>query len=166
MNPNYVSVTRMATLWQLWDGEVLYPHPMTCELREPLDVPATPELNFYISGLNGEISYWDDTKRLRQIARCHDFGGITEDCILAPNGVWYHLMTTHLKFIDGKWYATWQGYRNGRLGLMLNTGFWAYRSFMPVRWLVKNMYRRTRYAVVERLVQLDQALERRGWRSR
>lgn len=28
-----LSVTRQGTLWQMWDGVILYPHPMTCELR-------------------------------------------------------------------------------------------------------------------------------------
>lgn len=161
-----VSVTRVATLWQVWDGEILYPHPMTCELRERLDVPPVQRLYFSF-GMSGEVSWWNGEGRQgkRQIARCHDFGGVTEDCILAPNGIWYHVGSTHLKFIEGAWYATWTGYRNDNLAHMLNAGFWAYSAFMPVRWLVKNIYRRTRYAIIERLVKFDLALQRRGWRS-
>lgn len=158
-----LSVTRMGTLWQLWDGETLYPHPMTCELRERLDVPPDPKLYLHF-GIDGQLTWWDESG-CRQVARSHDFGGVTEDCVLAPNGVWYHLNGTHLKFIDNVWYATWTGYRNDKLAHMLNAGSWAYHGFFPIRWLVGNLYRRTRYAIIERLVKLDQHLRARGWRS-
>lgn len=144
-----VSVTRMGTLWQLWDGEIVYPYPQTCELRELIDMPAQPDLHIHYSGL-GEVTYYDKGNHLCH-ARIHNFGGVSEDCILAPNGLWYHLNGPAIKYIDGMWYATYTGYKNDNLAHMLNAGFWAYKDYMPVRWLLKDIWRSVRRNTIKYL---------------
>ena len=158
-----VSVNRMGTLWAVFDGEIIPTGKFTIELREPLDMPGDPDLHLSFD-INGQIRYWDKSNKL-QTARAHDFGGITEDCVLTPQGVWYHLSTTHLKFIKGAWYATWTGWSNDHLAHMLNAGFWAYRDYYPARWYVRSIYRRVRYAVIRRLSRIDTHFWKKGWRN-
>ncbi len=158
-----MSLNRFASLyWCEADWKVTGPY--TIEIIEPLAVEAPLDAMPYCCLLDTVQFFEHGSHREVARGRHHDIGGRNGLLLLLNDGVWYEVGGGTCTVREGRWCMVWAAATNTDRARMMNTGFWAYRGYMPVRWLLKNLGRRVRYAVVQRLAAIDRRLQQRGWR--
>lgn len=130
-----------------FDGEWRRTGPQSCEFIQPvmLDLPPDARPRFSSHGRsafsrNSSLYFYDHTgnKRLADGIQCYDIG-FPETLLLAPDGTWWQVSGGRAEYRGGRWCVIYEGWRNTRLALMANAGFWAYREAVaphPLRiWL-------------------------------